>query len=416
MKARFAWLLGVVALAVVLFGCAPGGGGGAAAGGDGGGETGTAENPVTITMWYALGGGEEEYLKQQARAFSEQNPNINVKLLNVPFEELQRKYIQATPSGKGPDVLYGVNDWLGTLQEGGFIADLTGKYDTGRYLDSTVQAATYKDKVYAVPEAYEIVTQYYHPDLLKQPPQNIRELGQAAQSLPKGKTALAFDITNFYFSAPFLYAVGGRLFDDRGNFVLTEQKATEWLETMQRIQKAANMPEEVTGPAAVALFNEKNSASYYSGPWDVDTFKQANTKFELAKLPEVDGNTPQPFLGTKMMYVSSRTNKMDAALEWATFYSGKESEVDWVADVNPAHLPAVKAAYDDPALADNEITQAFRKQAETSVPLPGYPAMGQVWTPGQEALSAVLNGGAEPAKAARDMVNEIKSKVEEEEG
>src|SRR5262249_54382912 len=112
-----------------------------------------------LVLWPALTGDEVQLAKGQGQAF-EQDSGGQGKLLEVPFDDLQKKFIQAVPGGQGPDLLYGPADWAGTLTEGGFIADLTGKFDTSKYLDSTVKAATFKGKLMGVPESFEVVTQY----------------------------------------------------------------------------------------------------------------------------------------------------------------------------------------------------------------------------------------------------------------
>src|SRR6185295_2515913 len=54
-----------------------------------------------LVLWPSLKGDELQFAKDQSKAF-EQKTSIQVKLLDVPFDDLQKKYIQAVPSGQGP--------------------------------------------------------------------------------------------------------------------------------------------------------------------------------------------------------------------------------------------------------------------------------------------------------------------------
>ena len=70
--------------------------------------------------------------------------------------------------------------------------------------------------------------------------------------------------------------------------------------------------------------------------------------------------------------------------------------------------------YDDAALKDNPATQGFKSQAESSVPFPNIPAMGQIWTPAEDALSAVLNQNTAPDAAAKKMISTIKENIQKQ--
>jgi maltose-binding protein MalE len=364
-----------------------------------------------LVIWPALNGDEVQFAKDQGKAF-EQQSGLTVKILEVPFDELQKKFIQAVPGGQGPDLLYGPGDWAGTLAEGGFIADLTGKFDASKYLDSTVKAATYKGKLVGVPESFEVVTQFYNTKIFAEAPKSFDDY--KAGKTAAGQYGIAWEITEFYRSVAFLHAVGGTLFDDQGNFTLTEEAATKWLTELKKLKESGAMPKEATREAAKTLFIGGKSGAYFSGPWDVADVKKGQTEWKLAKLPKIAGGDAKPFLGSKLFYVSSKSTCAEAALAFVASFTSAPVELQWVQKTNPAHLPALKTAYDDAALKDNPATKAFREQAETSVPTPNIQAMGQVWTPGGDALNAVLNQNTAPEAAAKKMVATIKANIEKQ--
>lgn len=364
-----------------------------------------------LVMWPAIGKQEKAYVLEQGKLF-EQQTGVGLRILDIPFDDTLRKFVQAVPSGKGPDILLGPADWGGLLAEGGYVADLTDRYDTSAFLENTVAGGTYAGRLWSVPKSFEVVAQYYNTALTPEPPASLEEI-KAIQNLQGGQYALAYDITNLYFSAPFLYAVGGEFFDENGKFVLTEEATTKWLTELRDLQGGAALPREVTSESAVTLFNGGNSASYYSGPWDVETLKDSEATWKVADLPSVGGQKAQPFLGTKQMWIPASSPCQGAALAFTQFISRPESDLAWVRDVNPAFLPATKAVYEDPLLAEDENIQAFVRQAESATPFPNSPAVGQIWTPGLDALTEVINQGADPAAAAKKMVTTIATNIEE---
>lgn len=364
-----------------------------------------------LVLWPAIGKQEKAYVLEQGKLFQQQT-GVGIQILDIPFDDTLRKFVQAVPSGKGPDILLGPSDWGGLLAEGGYVADLTDRYDTSTYLENTVKAGTYAGRLWSVPKSFEVVAQYYNTKLTPEPPQSFEQI-KAIQGLQGGQYALAYDITNLYFSAPFLYAVGGQFFDENGKFVLTEEAATQWLTELRDLQAGAALPREVTSESAVTLFNGGNSATYYSGPWDVETLKGSEATWKVADLPSVGGKQAQPFLGTKQMWIPASSPCQGAALAFTQFINRPESDIAWVRDVNPAFLPATKAVYDDPLLAGDENIQAFVRQAESATPFPNSPAVGQIWTPGLDALTEVINQGADPAAAAKKMVSTIADNIEE---
>jgi arabinogalactan oligomer/maltooligosaccharide transport system substrate-binding protein len=329
----------------------------------------------------------------------------------VPFDELRERFVRASASGDGPDLLYGPNDWGGALVEAGLVADLGGRFDAKKYFDLTAKAATYRGKLIGVPESFEVVTQYYNAALLPGGLPRLDESNADPRRVPPGHHVVAYEASSFYYSVAFLHAVGGQLFDDEGNFLLDEEAAGRWLSLLKKVKQTGGLPKDGRGEAAKALFLEGRVGAYFSGPWDLADVKRGRVDWQLSKLPVAGVGEAKPFLGVKLLYVASKSPCPEAALAFAEALSGLGAELEWVKTVNPAHLPALSAVYRDASVRENAAAQGFLSQAESSVPFPNVPAMGQVWGPADEALKAVLERGAPPAGAAKKMVAAIRAKV-----
>jgi arabinogalactan oligomer / maltooligosaccharide transport system substrate-binding protein len=364
--------------------------------------------PHALTVWPALRGDELRFAAERGKAFERQT-GVAVEIVDVPFDELRQRFVQASEAGKGPDVLYGPNDWGGALAEAGLIADLGGRFDAKKYFDLTAKAASYRGKAIGVPESFEVVTQYYNAALLPGGLSRFDAEAAGAARVPAGQHVVAYDAASFYFSVAFLHAVGGRLFDDEGNFILDERAAARWLALLKKVKRAGGMPKDGKGATAKSLFLEGKVGAYFSGPWDLADIKRGRADWQLAKLPAVDRGEAKPFLGVKLLYVASKSDCVEAAVAFAESLAGLESELAWVKTTNAAHLPALLATYRDVSLRENVAAQGFLAQAESSLPFPNVAAMGQVWGPADEALKAVLEGGSPPAAAAKKMVATIRA-------
>lgn len=363
-----------------------------------------------LTLWPALKGDELRFAAERARAFARQT-GVEVELVELPFDELRQRFVEASAAGKGPDLLYGPNDWGGAFVEAGLVADLGGRLDAKKYFDLTVKAATYRGKLVGVPESFEVVTQYYNAALLPGGLPRFDEASVTPNRVPAGRYVVAYEASSLYFSVAFLHAVGGQLFDDEGNFLLDETATVRWLTLLKKVKQAGSLPKDGRGATAKSLFLEGRVGAYFSGPWDLADVKRGVTEWQLAKLPVAGFGEPKPFLGVKLLYVASKSSCPEAALAFAESLSGLDAELEWVKTSNPAHLPALSAVYRDASVRENAAAQGFLAQAESSVPFPNVPAMGQVWGPADEALKAVLERGTPPAAAAKKMLAAVRANV-----
>ena len=68
---------------------------------------------------------------------------------------------------------------------------------------------------------------------------------------------------------------------------------------------------------------------------------------------------------------------------------------------------ANKKVYEDAEIAKDPLLAVFKKQLESSQPMPNTPAMRMVWSPATTMMNKVINGGADPAAAAQECQAEV---------
>lgn len=87
----------------------------------------TNTQTITLDLWHAYGtGGDEEIaLIEVVKDFEKANPNIKVKVLQVPNETMTNKLFTGIPYGNGPDAFIKAHDIIGDWANNKIIADLT---------------------------------------------------------------------------------------------------------------------------------------------------------------------------------------------------------------------------------------------------------------------------------------------------
>ena len=162
--------------------------------------------------------------------------------------------------------------------------------------------------------------------------------------------------------------------------------------------KAGFMPAEPSVALITSLFNEGKAAMVFSGPWFLGEIAPG-VDYGLAPLPaisEAGGKPMRPWMTVEGVFIAAPSKQKEAAFEFVKYLTDVEAAK--VLALEGRFTPAVKAVYDDPAVAKDPQIAAFRKQVEVAVPMPNVPEMTMVWSPATTALNKI-NAGASPRDA-----------------
>jgi arabinogalactan oligomer/maltooligosaccharide transport system substrate-binding protein len=359
---------------------------------------------TTITIWHGWSGG---YVPPKQAIFAEyvqQHPDVAIKLLNV--SDIGTKARNAVPAGVGPDIIAWVDDNIGQNALIGVIDPLDGKggidqnYLKQNFPQVAIDAVTYNNQIYALPETLEAITFFYNKALITADklPKTTTELKQMMTDYNKANPGKYFAVWNpndAYFNAPWFYGAGAQYVDPQGVAHLDSPEAlatAQWIRSLQGL-----MPKDIDTNVADALFNDGKAAIELSGPWRVADLKKANMDFALAKLPAVDfgkGGPARPFVGVKCLMLAHGSKNADVATDIIKFYTAKE-QIEAMAK-GTGEVPANTAAAAD--LASDPIVKGFNDQAVDGVPLPNTPFMGALWDPAAKAYNALWSGTDDPQK------------------
>ncbi len=164
-RRRFLTGTGSLAAAAVLSGCA-----GFTKSDDSGSEGGGGSKAGTLKFTTWGSDAEAAAFKQLARSFESANTGTKIDLKIVPYEDMFTGIDAQLQSGTAPDVFRVDYTTLGVYSSKDVLLDLTPSLDsslTSDLIPALLQAVTYEDKVYGVPQETDTTAILYRPDLLE---------------------------------------------------------------------------------------------------------------------------------------------------------------------------------------------------------------------------------------------------------
>jgi arabinogalactan oligomer/maltooligosaccharide transport system substrate-binding protein len=365
-----------------------------------------AAQGANLVVWHAYRGGEKAAFEKVIAAYNAR-PGTRVKVdpLAVPFDAFADKVSAAVPRGKGPDVFIYAQDRMGGWIEAGNTVEPIDFYVDEplkkKYIPTTIEALTYRGSLWGLPLDYKVITLIYNKKLLASPPKTTAELYKVGASLTNpaaGKFGLAWAYNDFYYVASLINGNGGAVFGPGTRPTLNAPANLKAMQQLQAWNKAGFMPAEPSVALITSLFNEGKAAMVFSGPWFLGEIAPG-VDYGLAPLPgisEAGGQPMRPWMTVEGVFIAAPSRQKEAAFEFVKYLTDVESAK--VLALEGRFTPAVKAVYDDPAVARDPQISAFRKQVEVAVPMPNVPEMTMVWSPATTALNKI-NAGASPRDA-----------------
>jgi multiple sugar transport system substrate-binding protein len=375
-------------------------------------ETGPVEGEISV---WAMG-AEGENLGVLAEDFMAENPEVTVDVTAVPWDAAHERIVNAIAGGQVPDVSLIGTTWMGEFAALGGLDPTPETIDPSQFFEGAWNTTVVDGVSYGVPWYVETRLLYYRTDLAEQagmtePPANWDELKQLAQGMSEAGAQYGIGLQPAQIGAwqtwmPFFWQQGGEIVDDSGNFTIGSEACAEALTyydsfNEEGLSPAADFPEIVIEDA----FAKGDLGSFISGPWMIGIITDAGADPEtwtVAHQPTEQSGTS--FVGGGNLAVFSDSDNKAAAWAFVEYASQPEVQVKWYETVSD--LPAVQAAWDDPALADDELLAAFGEQLDDAKAPPSIPTWEQIASVIDAQIEQVTLGDATPEDACQAMQDE----------
>jgi arabinogalactan oligomer / maltooligosaccharide transport system substrate-binding protein len=363
-------------------------------------STGPAPLTGTLTIWqsYASGGGELTAFNQVLDAVKAANPGLTINNVTQPFDKIFDLWnADVASGGTSADMFIAPNDSLydqaGAKQTILNINDkLTGKVDGFSETAINGSKADTGDgkgpQFYMVPESLKAVALWYDKSAIATPPASTADLLAGVQS---GAIKLGLN-ENAYHMFGFTGSFGGKLMDDTGKCIADQGGFADAFKYFQDL-KAAGAKYYTNGDDLKQDFHKGVLNAVIDGPWQTADFtstdKGIGDKAAVAAMPAGSGGKADPFTGTDGWYINPNSANVDLAIQFALLAVGTASEQVMVDGAG--HVPAAPGV-----TVSSPIVQGFADAAAAGLPRPQTKQFGNYWTPFGDAITKVIETGADP--------------------
>jgi multiple sugar transport system substrate-binding protein len=365
----------------------------------------------TLTVWAM--GNEGVKLSVMANAFMAKYPGTTVNVTPVDWGQAVAKLQTAIAGNQTPDVSQMGTDMMGQFAATGALEPVPANFDQGTFFESAWNTNIVDNTVYGVPWYVETRLLYYRTDIASEAgisaaPATFDELKAAAKAMQTeggAEWGISLGTKNWQEYLPFLWSNGGVVVDEAGAPQLNSPEAVEALTIYDSYFEEGLSPKSVPeGFDITPAFVSGTHPMFFSGPWHLSLITEAGgadfaDKWAIAQMPA--GASSTSFLGGANLVVYKGSANKDLAWAFVQYMSDPATQVAWYEEVTV--LPAVQAAWDDPALAGDENLAQFGEQLQNTQAQP----VSASWSELGESLNMILEklttGDLTPQAAADEM-------------
>ena len=366
------------------------------------GSTGTTAKVMgKLTVWHSYssgGAGEVDAFNQGLKLFQADNPDAQVEVLDIPFDQLFNKFKTESATGGGPDLFIGPNDSLGDLARAGLLMNLDGKVPG---LDNDTQVSVDGSKVdgklYQVPESLKALAMYYNKDKVKTVPQTTADMLTAQ----KAGTKFGFNTAaGAYYMFGFFGAYGGQLFDSTGKCIADQGGYADAFQFLKDM-KTAGAQYYSDGDKFDQTFQSGNLDAVVEGPWKLADFKKSlGDKLGVAPIPAGPKGPASPMTGVDGWNINVNTKNLDGAIGFATYMTSPKVEQIFVDSAG--HIPANKNVQ-----VNDAFSKQFAQAVATGYPRPQNPELSAYWDNMNNAVNKLVDAGGDPKSLVADFAKAV---------
>jgi arabinogalactan oligomer/maltooligosaccharide transport system substrate-binding protein len=353
-----------------------------------------------ILLWHSWSVEETAVLEQILQQFMDIHPGVTIIATAIPANELLTRYENAAPQGLGPNLLIGDADWIPDLAAEGYIADFgSDKVSSFNFLPPAIRALRLPNDegLYGLPLSVSTNVLYYNISQVERAAVTLEELWLQAED---GRiVALPTTFDDAYWGIP---TFGEALFNDDGNFTLTESGFLGWLNALKEVQEIPNVVLSRDVTALQQLFLSERAAYYVGRSEEMPVLQAALGEFAVgvASLPSgpVGSSRSLLWMEAVMLNTASSAQQTAVALEIAQFLTNQEQSTLLMRQAGrvPANRRVEVNRQIYPAMS------GFVIEARTAMTLPKHLSVQEITELGDLTYANVLSGLLTPLEAVCD--------------
>ena len=286
-----------------------------------------------VVFWTLQMSDFSPYINGVIENFENENPDIKIKWIDVPFSEGEKRTLASVLSDNPPDLVNLNPDFSAILAQKGALEEIPVEM-TQQYLPEIINSLKFNDKIYSLPWYATSAVTIYNKNLFNQAnvkvPKNYNELKTIA---PQIKTR-----TNAYVFLPNLSENDTMLkilnkYGINSSDTINSQKSVEIFEFFKYLYANDLIPKESitqTHREALEKFMSENIAMFQAGANFLNMIKEnAPTTYTHTDVaPQLIGDLEQNDFSLMNFVIPLRAKHKQEALKFALFLTNEENQLE----------------------------------------------------------------------------------------
>jgi multiple sugar transport system substrate-binding protein len=304
---------------------------------------------VTLQFWNTYNTTDKEFSTMQnvvLKKFEQQNPGIKVVAVDVPYAQLEQKFIAAAAAGNPPALLRSDIAWVPSFAAEGLLLNLSHQKWAPSVLKSALPGPLstnlYDGNYYGVPDDTNTQVLFWNKaDFagagLSGPPTTLAQLWSDAATLTnssKGQFGLGVDGADIWNVGPYVWSDGGNFTNPAITTATGYMNGTATeaaIQELVNLDKAGNIGSDFVGGSGAVSgetgFPKGEYAMYIDGPWAVPTYRQAKfTGYGMALFPAGPGG-PVSTVGGEDLVIARDVKNLPDSIKLAQFLAGPYAQL-----------------------------------------------------------------------------------------
>lgn len=370
-----------------------------------------ASSRAELRVWAF--GAEGEALAPLAREFERANPDVRVRVQQIPWTAAHEKLLTAFVGGALPDVSQLGNTWVPELAVLGALRPLdslvlrdSAAVPRHDYFPGVVATNEIDGVLYGVPWYVDTRVLFYRRDLLRragvmEPPETWQQLRDALARVrkvqPPNGMPLLMPLDEWAQPVIFGLQSGAPLLRDHGTRgAFADSRFRRGFDFYAGLFRDGLAP-PLSSPQVGNVYQEFAAgriAMLITGPWNVGQFRQRLPdslagRWTTAPLPGPTGPGAS-FAGGSSLVIMRGSHRQAEAWRFVAFMSDPARQAQFY--TMTGDLPARRSAWDTPALAHDPELAAFRAQLGRVVPTAPVPEWELIASRVAQAAERVVLG------------------------
>lgn len=391
-----------------------------------------SQQPVSIdVLVWAV---ESEQMEDIVADFNEENPDININIIEGPNEtdQVEDLYTSSFLLGDSPyDLVYMDIVWTPKFAAAGWLKDLSpyiSEEELDNFLEGDVNGGMYNGNLYRMPFRTDAGMLYYRSDFLEEagyePPETFAELMEISQDLQEeGKAPWGYTWQGKQYeglSAMFVEVLAG--FDAFWIDPETLEVGLDEPNAIEAVQFLKNTIEEGVSPPGVTTYEEEDTRRLFQNG-ETAFLRNWPYVYGLASDSEIAGqfdikpmvSTPKGRSGACQggwgFGIAESTNHPEEAWKVIEYFTKPEIQKRYA--LENGQTPTRRDLFDDPDLvAEYEYLPELLNVLENAVLRPPIAQYSQVSDILQRYLSAAISGTMTPERAMNKAARETRTLLE----